>query len=185
MNFYKWETPIDKDECEALISEYKDRDFTTAMIGAGNMNQSEIDSSTRKTDIIWIDSKKLINRAIWSFILEANDNYFNYYINGFEQVQFGRYGIDDYYGWHRDNTNFDPKAECVRKLSLTVQLSDPDSYEGGEFQFFDGEKEAFAPEIKKQGSVIVFDCNNWHRVTPVKKGVRYSIVMWAVGANFK
>ena len=187
MNFYTWESAIDRDECEAIIKEYKDSNFTTAQIGLppGNTSKFTVDPSIRKADIIWIDPKRLITRAIWGFVEEANNSFFNYSINGFESIQFGRYGVGGYYEWHTDSTDIDPQAEQVRKLSVTVQLSDPDSYEGGEFQFFDGCKRECVPKIQKQGSVIVFDSSNWHRITPVTKGVRYSVVMWAAGANFK
>ena len=87
----------------------------------------------------------------------------------------------------------------MRKLSLTFCLSDPNKYEGGELQFYNGERprlgytlsdgteitaEQIKEDIRSQGSVIVFDSRDWHRVTPVTKGTRYSIVCWSVGPNF-
>lgn len=184
MSFYSWEPGIEKDECESLIEEYKDSEFSLAEVGVG-VGKGAVDSETRKTNVTWIKPERLINRAIWGFVNEANDNYFRFDIKGFENVQFGKYGVGDYYDWHTDNTNIDQKKEQIRKLSLTVQLSDPDSYEGGEFQFFNGAKPEIIPNIQKQGSIVVFDCGSWHRVTPVTKGIRYSMVMWVVGSNFK
>jgi PKHD-type hydroxylase len=68
-------------------------------------------------------------------------------------------------------------------LSLTVNLSNPESYKGGELQFFTGDAEPYdAP--KKQGSVICFDCHDWHQVAPVTEGTRYSLVLWIWGPNF-
>ena len=68
---------------------------------------------------------------------------------------------------------------------MTVQLSDPDSYEGGEFYFYNGNKEEIKPEIQKQGSIVCFDSRMWHRVAPVTKGVRYSLVSWILGPRFQ
>ena len=68
---------------------------------------------------------------------------------------------------------------------MTVQLSDPDTYEGGQFFFYNGNKEEEEPEIQKQGSILVFDSRMWHRVAPVTKGVRYSLVSWVLGPHFR
>ena len=79
---------------------------------------------------------------------------------------------------------------------MTFCLTDPDTYEGGNLEFFNGGKgfsdfplpdgrvikgEQVAKDIRAQGSAIVFDSYDWHRVTPVTKGIRYSIVCWTVG----
>ena len=74
-------------------------------------------------------------------------------------------------------------------------MSDPDTYEGGELQFYNGDRpvedfgnitgEQVSNDIKSQGSVVVFDSRDWHRVAPVTNGVRYSMVCWCVGPNFK
>ena len=70
-----------------------------------------------------------------------------------------------------------------------------DTFEGGELQFYSGDRpmedmgeitgEQITNDIKSQGTVIVFDSRDWHRVTPVTKGIRHSIVCWTVGPNFK
>ena len=73
----------------------------------------------------------------------------------------------------------------MRKLSTIVQLSNPDDYEGGEFQFFNGEEEPEDLKIKSQGSVIVFDSLDWHRLTPITSGVRYSLTQWSQGPKFQ
>ena len=70
---------------------------------------------------------------------------------------------------------------------MTFSLSDPKTYEGGHLEFYRGERlmtEQENKDIRDQGSVIVFDSRDYHRVTPVTKGIRYSIVCWTVGPNF-
>ena len=75
-------------------------------------------------------------------------------------------------------------SEYVRKLSFTLQLSDPDDYEGGNIQFIDDENKSFmAP--RQRGAMILFDSRTQHRVLKVKKGVRRSIVGWVLGPRWK
>ena len=75
-------------------------------------------------------------------------------------------------------------GEYVRKLSFTLQLSEPTDYRGGEVEFLDSEGQRFlAP--KQRGTMIVFDARTRHRVRKVKEGLRKSIVGWVVGPRWK
>ena len=74
--------------------------------------------------------------------------------------------------------------ELVRKISFSLQLSDPDDYEGGNIQFIDeSDKSYIAP--RQKGSLIIFDSRTKHRVCKVRSGVRKSIVGWVVGPRWK
>jgi len=80
----------------------------------------------------------------------------------------------------------------IRKLSVTVSLSDNKDYKGGELQFYlnspklkEKDKIKICEEVKTQGSIVVFPSHLWHRVTPVTKGTRYSLVMWNLGLPWK
>ena len=67
-------------------------------------------------------------------------------------------------------------------MSLTVQLSDEDDYEGGDLILNDNKEESRSYKVSRgKGSVIVFDSRTLHQVTPVTKGVRYSLVKWYHG----
>ena len=78
----------------------------------------------------------------------------------------------------------------MRKLSMIINLTDPNEYKGGELQF-DFRNEAAGKNIhtceamKEKGSIVIFPSFVWHRVTPVTEGTRYSLVNWIVGKNFK
>jgi PKHD-type hydroxylase len=80
-----------------------------------------------------------------------------------------------------------------RKLSMSVQLSKPKDYEGGDLKFnlrgLDSQNGDTVmsppPEFKQQGSIVVFPSFLWHKVEPITKGIRYSLVMWAIGENWK
>ena len=73
----------------------------------------------------------------------------------------------------------------VRKISMTVNLSNPNDYEGGNLKFDLGPhvKERFkvCDEIRPQGSVVIFPSFTYHCVTPVTNGTRYSLVLWCLG----
>ena len=89
-------------------------------------------------------------------------------------------------GGYTDNLNL---VDKIRKLSVTVMLSDQDEFEGGDFQLDLGphHEQRFhnVTEINERGSVIVFPSFLMHQVTPVTKGVRKSLVIWTVGPKYK
>ena len=159
---------------------------------ADDVRTGRTDPSIRITDIAFVEpdgnEDNKVNEVAWDFLNEANTRQFNYEIESYQLVQFARYRDGGHYGWHRDvnETAITPNGE-MRKLSLTLCLTDPKEYEGGELQFFNGERpieQRIINDIQDQGSVIVFDSRDWHRVTPVTKGTRYSLVCWSVGPNF-
>lgn len=165
-----------------------------------------IDKSTRNSKNAWIPTTYWIAGFLWHYIERANRENFLYDLRNIdgENLQYTQYGPGEYYGWHNDagianqykpqaignrgleivQDQINERAELVRKLSFSLQLSDFDEYEGGEFQLLDESgKMYFAP--KKKGTIIIFDSRAQHRVRPVKSGVRKSIVGWVVGNRWK
>jgi PKHD-type hydroxylase len=195
--FHVFPRAVSKKECEKhleyCIKNTKFREATVMNKGEYDVdsdNQGRNDPSIRKTDITFVtpDCKEdnQVNEIAWHFLEFANKKLFNYKIKSFQPVQFARYRDGGHYGWHQDSTGIRPNGE-TRKLSLTFSLSDPKTYEGGHLEFYMGEKtmtEQEKRDIRDQGSVIVFDSRDYHRVTPVTRGTRYSIVCWSVGPNF-
>ena len=176
--YYFWEKGIKKTDCENLINNYDSLATINSTVGSKN-GQQKIDPEIREQKVCWIDSDDLVVRALWSYILEANNIYFHYDISEFESTQFTKSCKNGFYSWHKDS------GDDTRKLSAVLQLSDSSEYEGGELQFFNGDKNPEELPIKEQGGLIVFDSSDWHRVTPVLDGTRYSLVMWAQGAKFR
>ena len=88
-----------------------------------------------------------------------------------------------------------PDNGKIRKLSMTCQLTDGSEYSGGELEFDFRNSEPHqrqddkhlrkATEILPKGSIIVFPSFLWHRVKPITRGVRYSLVLWHLGYPFK
>jgi PKHD-type hydroxylase len=96
-----------------------------------------------------------------------------------DALQYTEYGPDQHFAWHvdigRDQTS-------LRKLSMTIQLSSPDEYEGGELDFVGL---APMPQSRLQGSATFFPSFLGHRVHPVTRGVRRSLVAWGSGLPFR
>jgi len=160
---------------------------------------------TRNSNVVWM-SEDWIYKEIHPFLVEANKNAgWNYDWDWSEACQFTKYGVGQYYGWHCDSwqTSYgdeEPNPQLqgkVRKLSMTISLSDPSEYEGGNLEFDfrnyskpDDEKDRLSRrkeciEIRPKGSIVIFPSYVFHRVTPVTKGTRYSLVCWSVGNPFR
>lgn len=116
-------------------------------------------------------------------LVEAANREFGFDLVGFaEPVQYTVYEAPTVgYDWHFDM--IDEPTGVQRKLSVTVQLSAPSEYEGGDLEFRDGANVVRAP--RAQGAVVAFPSWSLHRVTPVTRGRRRSVVAWIGGPRFR
>ena len=133
------------------------------------------------------------------YLAEANSAAgWNFEWDWSEILQFTKYNKHQFYGWHTDASPdpYTPEVENpnyvgkIRKLSMTVNLSDPKDYKGGNLRFDFGphaEKSRYhtCTEIRPRGSIIVFPSDRHHQVTPITSGLRYSLVMWSLGQPWK
>jgi PKHD-type hydroxylase len=153
---------------------------------------------TRDSNITWLNDR-WIYKEIQPFIHQANKLAgWNFDWDFSESCQFTKYKLNQFYDWHcdsweapyADSNNKDTFGK-IRKLSVTCCLSDPKDYEGGELEFdfrnLDQGKKNIkkCAEIAPRGSIVVFPSHVWHRVKPVTKGIRYSLVIWNLGYPFK
>ena len=173
---------------------------------ATNEPSLEATKGIRKSGNAWIEGSNWVAGFVWYYIMKANRENFMYDIEGIDsnEIQYTEYQKGEYYDWHIDdditrcmvNDNVLTSAdnhgeniailngEYIRKLSFSIQLSDPEDYEGGELEFnVNNEERFFAPN--KKGTVIIFDSRIQHRVREVKSGVRKSLVGWVVGPRWK
>lgn len=134
----------------------------------------------RKTNVAWVEDKELSELAK-HYILAANRNAFGVDVDYLPALQFGEYGEGGFYDWHHD-INWENDTKYDRKLSIVIQLSDSNSYQGGDLEFREVEKPS---AFRIQGSVIVFPSYLMHRVLPVTQGTRYSLVGWMEGPRWK
>ena len=115
----------------------------------------------------------------------------NFHWDWNEAVQIILYEKGGHYDWHTDQSHTPTESadknfhNKVRKLSLSLQLSDPDEYEGGnlEFRWLSHGKVVTKnlSEAREKGTVVVFPSFIWHRVTPVTRGERIALVNWSIG----
>jgi PKHD-type hydroxylase len=144
----------------------------------------------RQSVIKWIELNPDTNwlyKKIISQIHKVNQENFDYILKFVENLQFTEYNEDQqgFYSKHDDCGNSSRLENFVdiRKLSFTIQLSNPEDYEGGELVFYNDNQEFNAPKTK--GTIIFFQSNILHEVKPVKKGTRYALVSWVQGPNLR
>jgi PKHD-type hydroxylase len=165
------------EECLQLVA-----DFTPHLERASVESMDPAQSaSIRKSSAVFVfpnQSTNWVFERLGKAIREINDAVYGFDVSEFrEGFQFTRYEVGEYYGPHFD---IGPGKLTERKLSLTVQLSAPDDYTGGELIIY--------PEFvasKDQGTMTVFPSFMCHDVRPVKTGVRYSLVSWLAGPPFR
>tara|TARA_R100000541_G_scaffold19575_1_gene29572 strand:- start:134 stop:715 length:582 start_codon:yes stop_codon:yes gene_type:complete len=164
-----------------------------------NKNKASVsnkDSTKRISNITWLD-ESWINETLKPYIDKANqDCGWNLQWDYTEKAQFTEYKKGQYYKWHIDQLD-KPYGERfgkdwqgkVRKLSVTVSLSDPEDYEGGRLEFYTStpyeQKVISCDQILDKGSLVVFPSFIWHQVTPITKGTRKSLVLWNLGYPYK
>lgn len=167
-------------EVEKVRQLWKDNEAIKAELGGEELHKD----SLRKTAVLGIENElahEWIYHKLGQLAVQSNNERYWFDLLGFrEALQLMHYGHGGLFDWHLD---FGPGVSSERKLSLTVQLSDPEDYEGGDLEFRINEKVVKAPRTK--GTVVVFPSFIMHRVTPVIRGERMSIVGWVGGNPFR
>jgi PKHD-type hydroxylase len=170
-------------QCEMVIQAGHKQKPETAQVGM-NKPGGGVDTKKRTTTISWIPFKEMkeMYSQIEAIMQATNLNHFGFEnMKITEPAQFTEYPKGGFYDWHMDldiNGSHEPP---VRKISMTILLSDPSTFKGGHLEFMEKNK---VPELK-QGQAIFFASFIRHRVAPVTKGMRRSLVMWFGGTPFK
>lgn len=175
---------IPKDICEHIITEAKKLPHTHGTVVSSNNKQ--IVNDIRKTQIRWITKEMKHFQPLFHFIdtvvREVNEA-FRVNCNMVPSLQFTEYLEPGYhYNWHHD-VNWNRTDGKSRKISFVIQLSDPESYTGGEFEFKHHENPN-ARKLRSQGTVICFMPYQEHRVKAIESGSRYSLVGWYEGPRW-
>ena len=138
----------------------------------------------RSSDLYWLtpeDDTAWIVERLREVILAFNTETFQFEIDGCQDLQLTGYGVGQLYDWHADLSS---KGTSRRKLSFSVLLSKLAQFEGGDIQFF--ESDSLRPSIGlNQGDGVVFPSWYKHRVVPVARGHRWSLVSWWTGPPFR
>jgi PKHD-type hydroxylase len=182
-----WENFLTDDEINKILAYPEWLNCSPASIGTSG-GAPKVSPLIRKTDVSWIGLRPdtaWLWEKITNVIADVNRQYFKFDLTGcYEPIQLGVYRAEDsgHYDWHADATASD--CNTPRKLSMALLLSDPSEFEGGEFQIKVNNDIAKTVETKK-GRAWVFPSYTLHRVTPVTKGVRRSLVVWFGGPEFR
>ena len=206
-HYWYFKQVIPKRYCDAIINYASTKKHGIALIGNNknsknlNWNDKKNLFKHRKSNIVWLDEKWIYNLII-PFVKKANINAnWNFDVNIAEQCQFTKYHEGQFYDWHCDSFaipyGVDSERQVgqefygkIRKLSVTLSLSNPNDYRGGELEFCFTNNPKDRPiteeckQILPQGSLVVFPSFVYHRVKPVTWGNRYSLVIWNCGKPF-
>jgi PKHD-type hydroxylase len=158
----------------------------------GEISKPETTQEYRKSTISWIPINKQeavpTYQIIKKWIEATNNNHFGFNaMQMTEHGQYAEYAKGDFYDWHMDSSVEMSDMPPVRKISMTLLLNDPDEFEGGNLELFCGDRlNSKKNKFKlKRGFAVFFASFILHRVAPVTKGNRKSLVMWFGGPPLK
>lgn len=200
------------EECERILEKGKSilklqsRDQSSGKIYSDDSVQ-KTDAKVRNCEVCWLNEHWIYER-IHEIVNVANQNAgWNWQIDCVERLQFTKYDVGGHYSWHTDGGSDHHSVYTgsrvhdwtgkVRKISVTVNLSSANDYNGGELMFFNptylsaysekiGESKTYTPkEVCDRGSAIVFPSFTPHKVSPITMGTRYSLVAWFLGQPWK
>jgi PKHD-type hydroxylase len=177
--FAIWENGFTKEEVDQVIFLEKLTQFEKGYIG-GKKTVNEI---VRDSDISWLHpsaENDWIFQRLGQIASKVNYDHFLYDVEGVEALQYTKYAIDQHYSWHWDVAF--GWENYQRKISLIMMLSDPEDYEGGEFEIcVNGNLDDIKSYKMKRGDIMFFASWMPHRVKPVLSGERKTLVSWITG----
>jgi len=178
--YYYFNSAIADEICDTIIDWGKELKHEEATLNS----DATSDLSFRRGKVAWMDDN-WVEQILGAYVERANiEANWNFVLDDKEKVQFATYKKQDFYDYHRDCDIVQPK---YRKLSVTVQLSDPETYWGGDLfirHFWGNTNLPINEELRNKGTVIVFPSILLHSVTRVIKGTRHSLVQWYSGPDF-
>mgnify|MGYP003132698565 FL=1 len=180
--YWYWNNGVDDKWINKLHKVAKKQKLREAKVG----DKLEVDDKMRSSNIAFLD-ELWIHKTLHSFLTTANEKAgWNLEWYKTEQVQYTEYLLNQFYDYHVDSHVIPTKNKRQRKLSVVISLNDSSEYTGGAFKMMITPQDVReVPELKKKGTVIVFPSTMWHKVEPVTKGKRYSLVAWAEGFDFR
>ena len=178
-----YQNAFDKSACDRII----EMGYSNGLEGATLIKETESNKSIRSSNISWISDRDLLYH-LYSLANTINSQEFGYDFYDFsmqESAQFTEYSssIEGKYGYHVDSYSGFPYKN--RKLSMVLQLSDSNDYEGGNLEFYNNAQDETIHDFRKKGTLIVFPSYILHRITKVTKGTRNSLVWWIEGPSWK
>ena len=168
---------------KAMLEECKSLSYAKSLVnGADSADLTGEIAKVRSSEQCWLCWDHWIAGIMHNIFISANNDYFNYDLDHFDSgIQVTKYEVGQEYGYHIDQ--LPPHQKLPRKLSMSLLLND--NFTGGEFEFYNSSNYKYEVMPTKTGTSIIFPSWVVHRVKPVKSGVRYSLVAWMNGPQFK
>jgi PKHD-type hydroxylase len=149
----------------------------------GNNDDSKLVLEARNSKISWWYEQHWVSSIFSHYFNKVNRDFWEYDLNYLTGIQITTYEPGDHYTWHSDyGTSLDERY--TRKLSASLLITDPSEYEGGDLEFIDYHGNTVSAPREK-GTMVIFDSRIPHRVTPVTKGKRISLVAWMLGPKLR
>lgn len=174
-----WDKAFSEEECEKIIKIGKTKKLENAPI-YGPKQKSDF----RNSKISWLypsEELDFVYKKLTKYIIDLNERFFKFELYGIsEPMQFTNYvSPQGNFKKHIDSVS----GQLVRKMSLTIQLTNPKKYKGGELLLYLNEDGFKMPQ--EQGTLVMFPSYIMHEVKPITKGERNSLVVWVTGPCFK
>lgn len=163
------------------VSLIKPEDYSESTIGTYGEHKTQ--TNTRNSKVCWWYEQHWVTSIFSHYFNKANRDLWEYDLNYLNGVQVTKYEENNHYTWHCDYGTSDDER-YTRKLSATLVISDPSEYEGGNLEFINYHGSTVTVPNTK-GTMIIFDSRTPHRVTPVTKGTRVSLVAWMLGPKLR
>ena len=173
----------DLQEMQTYISKLKESDFIHHEIIHNNPIHSHGTDVYRTCEIHYPNDKSVLNRIGRKIFIDINQKYYEYDLYDIFEFQLIKYYIGGNYNWHCDYGEA-PVKGTFRKLSMSIHLTDPKEYEGGELNLINYSNYPVMLN-NSLGSTIVFDSKVPHKVWPVTWGTRIALVGWANGPKLR
>lgn len=181
--FVSASTPVLSAEQVALLRSLVDAEHVEAGVEGHGYEAGVQVPGTRRTKVRWLNPVEYawVYEIVWAQAMQANQLFQFEVVPFHDTIQLARYDADDqgFFRWHADTTSND----LTRKISIILPLSEPADYEGGVLEF--NENGATFRPPQRAGAPIMFPSWLLHRVTPVTRGRRYSLVAWIRGPAWR
>jgi len=178
------------DFCDEIISHALTIEPQDGVINYSDGGPERADTSSRRCKVRFLSKDdwrfKNLFDELWKTQLIANREFFNVHVTKLDSVQFTEYD-ESYLGEYKEHQDviWINNGEYHRKLSCVINLSDPNTYDGGDFEMTDVNNQPNYPDIRLQGTVFYFPSFYRHKANPVIRGRRYSLVAWFEGPKWR
>lgn len=176
------------DECDEIVN-FLEKKY---ILRPSTVSQSNLDKNYRSSENAFF---KIDSESQWIFdrinegIEKANDEFFNFDLDGYQNIQYTKYKVNDFYDYHMDNplsiVDYKDIDHCTRKISASILLDSMNQdFEGGNLMI-KTDRNTNDSNLKIKGHMLLFPSFMLHKVTSITKGIRRSLVIWVTGPKFK